>query len=136
MGFDIGRKRLGVAVSDESGRIASPVVVLEVEALKGDRRPLVRLIEDYEPKLGVVGLPLTLKGEEGVQADEVRALTAQYLEPLGLKLVFFDERLSSREAKRTFREAGVSERRARGKIDMIAATLFLQAYLDNMKADV
>ena len=133
MGFDVGRKRLGIAISDDSARVASPVSVLDVEALKADRRSLMRLMEDYEPELGVVGLPLTLKGEEGAQAEAVRELAEQLLGPLDLKLVFFDERLSSSEAKRTLREAGVKEKQARGKIDMIAATLFLQAYLDNMK---
>jgi putative Holliday junction resolvase len=133
MGFDIGQKRLGIAVSDDSGTIASPVTVLDVATLKADNRSLKKLIDDYEPIRGIVGLPLSLSGDEGTQAQEVRTLAQGLLETLNLELVFFDERFSSADAKRAMREANVSEKQARGRIDMIAATLFLQAYLDSLK---
>jgi putative Holliday junction resolvase len=133
LGFDMGRARIGVAVSDEHRTVASPVAVLDVAALGSDLRPLTRLKEEYEPDLCVVGLPLTLAGEEGSQAREVRKLSDTLLSAMGLPLVYIDERFSSTEAKRAMREAGISEKQARGKVDMIAATLFLQAYLDGLK---
>ena len=125
---------MGVAVSDDQRAVASPVTVLDVHTLKADTRPLKRLQQEYEPDLCVVGLPLTLAGDECAQARQVRALSERLLAELGLPLVYFDERLSSVEAKRTLREAGIPEKQARGRVDMIAATLFLQAYLDSMKA--
>jgi len=133
IGFDVGRKRLGVAVSDESATIATPVVVLDVDELKRDSRPLKRLVQDYEPDNAIVGLPVTLAGEEGPQAEEVRAFAGQWIAPLGIDVTFVDERLSSVDAKRALREVGMDEKQARGKVDMIAASLFLQSYLDSLK---
>jgi putative Holliday junction resolvase len=135
LGFDIGSSRLGVAVSDERRFVATPVAVLEVSVLKSDTRPLKRLQEEYEPDLCVIGLPLTLSGDEGPQARETRTLGDQLLKPLGLPLVYFDERLSSVEAKRALRQGGLTEKQVRGKVDMIAAALFLQTYLDNTRMD-
>src|SRR5574340_1578115 len=74
LGLDIGAARVGVAISDPSGCVASPIAVLDARELARDPRPLVRIAEDYEVESLVVGLPLTLAGEEGPQAAEVRAV--------------------------------------------------------------
>ena len=102
MALDIGNARVGVAVSDPAERVASPVCVLPAGDVVGCAKPFKRLLEDWEPELLLCGLPVA----------------------------FADERLSSREAKRSLREKGMGEREMRGKIDMIAASLFLQAWLD------
>ena len=135
MGVDIGSKRWGIALSDPQGRIATPHTVLDATGLKADGSPLKRLVEEWEITTAVVGLPYSLDGAEGPQAAEVRDSAFTILAPLGLDVVFTDERLSSAEATRTLREAGRTERQARGKKDMIAASLILQAYLDRMKVE-
>ena len=89
-----------------------------------------RVLEDWEPELLVCGRPMTLAGEEGPQAARVREQAERVAAACGLPLEFEDERLSSAEAKRILREQGLSERAMRGKVDMVAASLFLQAWLD------
>ena len=84
----------------------------------------------WEPELILSGLPYTLSGEEGPQASRIRGVAASIGKAAGLPVEFTDERLSSQEAKRSLRESGMSERDMRGKIDMIAASVFLQAWLD------
>lgn len=80
------------------------------------------------------GLPMTLSGEEGPQAARVRERAQQIAKRCDLPLEFADERLSSREAKRSLREKGLAEREMRGKVDMIAASMFLQSWLDARSA--
>jgi putative Holliday junction resolvase len=131
LAFDIGERRIGVAVSDPSGRVATPVTVLDAKALGADRSPLKRLIDDYEPELLVVGMPLTMAGEEGPQAQSVRATVGRLLEPLGIPVAYHDERLSSTEAERAMAAAGSDSRARRGSVDMVAAAILLQGFLDS-----
>ena len=98
--------------------------------MTGCAKPFRRLLEDWEPELFVCGLPRTLAGEEGPQAARIRKEAARISDACGVPHVFADERLSSAEAKRSLREKGLSEREMRGKVDMIAASLFLQSWLD------
>jgi putative holliday junction resolvase len=130
VGLDIGERRIGVAVSDPSGRVATPVRVLDAKALDADISPLRRLVDDYEPGELVVGLPLTMAGEEGPQAQRVRAFADRLAAAVGLPLVYWDERLSSSAAEKAMGQAGSSARDRRGAVDMVAATLILQGYLD------
>lgn len=89
-----------------------------------------RLLEDWDPGLLVCGLPYSLDGKPGPQAHLVEEQARSLSAACGIPLVFADERLSSSQAKRSLREKGMTERQMRGKIDMIAAALFLQAWLD------
>jgi putative holliday junction resolvase len=130
LAFDIGEKRVGIAVSDAAGRVASPVKVLSFDEVIGKGPALRRLIEDYEPELFLFGLPLSLSGAPSVQTDRVRASAAMIAAAWERPFEFCDERLSSVEAKRILREDGLDERRQRGKVDMIAASIFLQTFLD------
>ncbi|MDR3053059.1 MAG: Holliday junction resolvase RuvX [Coriobacteriales bacterium] len=130
LALDIGEKRTGVAISDASGRVASPVDVLDTVDVLAQAPRFRRVIEDYEPGLLLCGVPLSLDGEANMQALRTQALAQQIAQQLGLPLAFQDERLSSQEARRILRESGHSERSMRGKVDMIAASLFLQTYLD------
>lgn len=130
LALDIGEVRVGVAVSDPAGRVASPVCVLPAQEVLAHAVTFRRLLEDWEPELLVCGRPMTLAGEEGPQAARVREQAERVAAACGLPLEFEDERLSSAEAKRILREQGLSERAMRGKVDMVAASLFLQAWLD------
>ena len=130
LALDIGEVRVGIAVSDATGRIAMPVQVLPAAEVAGMARPFRLLLEDYEPDVLVCGRPETLGGEDGPQAERVMKVARSVADATGLPLEFVDERLSSREAKRILREQGLSEREMRGKVDSVAASLFLQTWLD------
>lgn len=121
---------MGIATSDASGTVASPVTVLPAQEVLQHARSFRRVLEDYEPELLVCGRPKTLAGEDGPQAERIMRQAHQIADACGLPLEFADERLSSREAKRILREEGMNERAMRGKVDMVAASLFLQAWLD------
>ena len=122
MALDIGETRVGVAVCDPGERVASPVCVLPAAEVLSCAKPFRRLLEDWEP--------YTLAGQEGPQAARIRAAADAVTKACGIPHEFADERLSSQEAKRSLREKGLSEREMRGKVDMIAASLFLQSWLD------
>ena len=131
LALDIGEVRIGIAASDASGRIASPVKVLPAAEVLGISRTFRRILEDYEPEVLVCGRPQTMGGEDGPQAERIMAQARQVADACDLPLEFADERLSSSEAKRILRAQGLKEKQMRGKIDMIAASLFLQAWLDS-----
>ncbi len=130
MALDIGKVRCGIAISDPQERVATPLCVLPTEEVRSNAPSFRRLCEDWEPELIVSGLPLTLSGQKGPQAQSIREVAQQVATALSLPLEFSDERLSSSEAKRVLREEGMSERDMRGKVDMVAASLFLQSWLD------
>lgn len=135
LALDIGEVRIGIAASDAAGKIASPVKVLPASEVLNQARTFRTVLEDYEPDVLVCGRPKTMAGEDGPQAARVMAEAKQIAEACGLPLEFEDERLSSSEAKRILREQGLREKEMRGKVDMIAASLFLQSWLDAHGAD-
>ena len=131
LALDIGEVRIGIAASDASGRVASPVKVLPAAEVLSCAKTFRRILEDYEPEVLVCGRPQTMSGEDGPQAERVMAQARSIAEACELPLEFADERLSSSEAKRILREQGLNEKQMRGKVDMIAASLFLQVWLDS-----
>lgn len=133
LGLDIGARRIGVAISDPLGRVATPLKVLDARKLAGDLTPLLRLAQEFEPGLLVAGLPLTLSGDIGPQAEEVRKKAEELAHALRLPLEVWDERLSTTEAMRSMSASGVSARDARAAVDMVAAALILQGYLDSRR---
>ena len=135
LALDIGEVRIGIAASDVSGRVASPVCVLPANEVLAQSRTWRRVLEDYEPEVLVCGRPLTMAGEEGPQSVRIREIAQKIADSCGVPLEFVDERLSSSEAKRILREQGYNERRMRGKVDMVAASLFLQTWLDAQALD-
>lgn len=134
LALDIGEKRVGIAVSDAHNSLALPVKVMPYHEVIDHARPFRMLLEDYEPDMLVVGLPRSLSGEEGPQAQRVRAAAEKIGAACNLEIAYADERLSSSDAKRILREQGLDERSMRGKVDMVAASLFLQAWLDARNA--
>lgn len=126
----MGEKRVGIAISDASARLASPVCILPAAEVMSCAKSFKRVLEDWEPELIVCGLPYTMAGEMGPQAERIKSTCTELAHKLGLPLEFMDERLSSQEAKRILREQGKSEREMRGKLDAIAASVTLQAWLD------
>ena len=128
LALDIGEVRIGVAVSDPDGAIASPVCVLPAQEVLSHARTFKAVLEDWEPELLLCGRPKTLAGEDGPQAQKI--IAQEIAKNCQLPLEFTDERLSSAEAKKILRAQGLSEKAMRGKVDMIAASLFLQSWLD------
>lgn len=133
MALDIGEVRIGVAISDPDERVATPVAVLPAAEVLAGAPSFRRLLEDWQPELMLCGLPYTLAGAQGAQAAHIFAVADKITAVCGIPHEFADERLSSQEAKRSLREKGIAERAMRGKIDMIAASLFLQAWLDSRR---
>jgi putative Holliday junction resolvase len=131
LGVDLGSRRIGVAISDPTGTIASPVEVVQRSgSVVHDHRRLLALAHEWEADTIVVGLPLSLDGSVGPAAravlDEVEALRA--VSPMPVDTV--DERLSTVVAQRHLREMGVDNRKARKVVDKLAAAVLLQAWLE------
>jgi putative Holliday junction resolvase len=133
LGVDFGEKRVGLAVSDATGTIATP---LETVQRRTGKRPPLAEIERIGRSLGVehvvVGLPLDLRGEENEWCREVRDVGRRLGERLGVDVSFVDERLSSVRAERAVRGSGLkkAERERKERVDAAAAQLILQAWLD------
>lgn len=135
LALDIGGARTGIAVSDRTGSVAIPLKVLPAAEVEQVSRSFRYILEDHEPDIIVCGLPQTMAGEEGTQAERIRAIAVKIGARTGIPVEFVDERLSSREAKRILREQGLNEKQMRGKVDMISASLFLQVWLDARKEE-
>jgi len=132
---DWGRKRFGVALSDPGRLIAQPLTTLTRR--EGQRPPiaaLLALIHAHDVTELVVGLPLSLEGEEGEAAAAVRAFGDALARRAALPVTFWDERLSTALALRSARAAGVKDRDSRDRIDQMAAVAILQHFLDARRA--
>lgn len=129
LGLDIGEKRIGVAVADTTTGLAMPLRVMNAQEVIDNAQSWRMLVQDNEPDLLVCGLPKTMRGATGQQAARISELAERIAQSCGVPLEFADERLSSAEAKRVLRAQGLSEREMRGKIDSVAASLFLETWL-------
>lgn len=133
VGLDYGRRRIGVALSDPSGVIASPHGVVEHHGEEPDSLPeaLLTLLESVGAGRIVVGVPLHMDGRAGEMAGEARAFARALRDRTGLPVEEWDERLSSSAAERALIESGAPRRvrREKGRVDAMAAALTLRAYL-------
>ena len=130
IGLDVGDRRVGISVSDETGTIAQGRGVYARQGLDEDAAHLARLAQEVGAIAIVVGLPLNMDGTEGEQRVKTRALAEPVAERAGLPLHYVDERLTSAEANRALREGGLSRRKRREREDELSAVLILQAWLD------
>lgn len=126
--LDIGDVRIGVAVTDPTRTIASPVEVITRIGWGPDTRRIKALCDRFETELVVSGLPLNMDGSEGFQAKKVRDLCAQ-LEKAGLTVFFQDERLSTVTAEDALLEGSLSRQERKGKVDKVAAAIILEQWL-------
>lgn len=131
LGLDIGGERIGVAISDEMGILASPLGMIR----RGGpvEEELSAYIRQYQPVKLVAGLPLGLSGREGPQAKEVRQYTDALAERVGIVLEYWDERLTTSIAERSLIGSGVRRKERRDRVDALAASVILQGYLDHAK---
>ena len=129
IGLDIGEKRIGVAFCDTKSSVSVPLKVIPAHEVMENSRAWRMLLEDNEPELLVCGLPKSMSGVHGKQAARIKNIAERIAQTAQLPVEFFDERLSSAEAKRYLREQGLSEREMRGKLDSVAASLILESWL-------
>lgn len=133
MGVDYGRRRVGVAMSDASGILATPLTTLQRRA--GKRPPVTRLLElaaRHGVGRAVLGLPLDPDGGESEWTAEVRTFAAQLADRGGFPVELQDERYSSAEAEARIRSAGLPRKKKedKGRVDAAAAAIILQDWLD------
>ncbi|MEV0648745.1 Holliday junction resolvase RuvX [Phytomonospora sp. NPDC050363] len=139
LAVDVGKVRVGVALSDPDGVLASPLVTLarDLATKKGiptDIAALVSLVEEHEVVEIVVGLPVTLAGTESFAARECRnyaRVLGRSVEPVPIRLA--DERLTTASASRRLAERGVKGRRRKAVVDQAAAVEILQQYLERLR---
>jgi putative Holliday junction resolvase len=127
LALDVGERRIGVAVSDSEGWLASPLLVVERREAQRDFARIVALVQEQAALRVVVGLPRTLDGDIGPQARRVQRWTGRLQPQLDVPIVYWDERYSTAEATRLL--AAIPSRRRPG-IDAAAAAVILQDYLD------
>lgn len=130
LALDVGDKRIGVAVSDPLGFTAEPLIVItRTASVKADLRSVEELLQRYDVSKIVVGMPVMLAGDEGIQAGKVREFVERLSRRLRIPVVTWDERLSTVEAERFLIKAGQSRSKRKQVIDKIAAAVILQSYL-------
>jgi putative Holliday junction resolvase len=129
LGLDVGDRRIGVAISDPTGSLASPVEVYHRRDQLADTQHVMDLADELAANGVVVGLPKNMNGTEGPQAEKTREF-ADTLTARGLEVHLWDERLSTVEATRRMVEQRHRRRGIQQRIDSEAAALILQTYLD------
>ena len=130
LGVDFGTVRVGLSVSDADRIISSPLATHTRNGDAADAAFFTKLVA-AEGLVGlVVGLPLHTGGEEGIKAKEARAFGAWIAGVTGLPVVFWDERYTTAAAEGAMRDAGMSHRKRKDRLDRVAAQIILQAFLD------
>jgi putative holliday junction resolvase len=133
LGVDLGTRRIGLALSDPSGTLASPLSVLERTGDRGaDHRAIVAAAQEADATAIVVGLPRSLSGRDGPAAREARAEVEELRAVAGdaLPVEMYDERLTTVTAQRTLVEAGMRRDARRKVVDKVAAAVMLQGWLE------
>ncbi len=129
LALDVGRKRIGLAVSDELGVTAQGIETLHRTRVRADLEALKTIAEKWNVRLLLVGRPLHMSGSESRQSEYTAEFAARLEEHLQLPLVLWDERLTSAEAERMLRDAGASLEAKKKSVDRLAAVLLLESYL-------
>lgn len=134
LGLDVGNRRIGVAVSDELGLTAQPVLTLERRRnRREDLRSLARLARRFGVAGIVVGNPLHLHGDQSTQSAKTQAFAAELGELTGLPIHLRDERLTTHEARQILYEAGHARQQHQRVVDQVAATLILKDFLEELR---
>jgi putative Holliday junction resolvase len=130
LALDLGKKRIGLALSDPLGISAQGLDTLQRSTIREDIAALEAIAREHQVQLVLLGHPLNMRGDEGWQAVYTRDFAQRLTERTGLVVRFWDERLTSKEAERVLRQSGISiEKRAKA-IDRLAAVILLASYLD------
>jgi putative Holliday junction resolvase len=134
LGLDLGERRIGLALSDPLELTAQSLAVWQRKgSLQQDLKYMQKVIQEYEVRGLVLGLPKNMNGTEGPMAVKVRDFGAALEKLCDLSIEYWDERLSTVSAQRVLIEADLSRKQRKGKIDQVAATIILQNFLDFKK---
>lgn len=131
LGVDLGDKRIGVAISDAEGKLAAPFKT--IKRSMGDIEELMKISNQEGIELIVVGLPLNMDGSLGEEGKKAQKFVSELQERAGIPVELWDERLSSFEAEQKLREAGKKGEKLKKSLDMAAAAIILQDYLDHKR---
>ncbi len=132
LGLDVGAKTVGLAISDLSRTIASPLETLSRGKFKDTARRLQAIIHEHGVGALVIGLPLNMDGSEGPRAQSTRQFAANLLGEIDIDICFWDERLSTHAVEGVMIKADLSRARRKQLVDKLAATYILQGALDRM----
>jgi len=135
LGIDLGAKRVGIAVSDPDGVVAHPLKLLEPKSDADLINSIRALVAEYDVGRIVVGLPMLMKGEAGSAAREAQKFADRLRDELAIAVDLWDERLSTVRANRALKEANLSPAERRKRVDMVAAQMVLQSWLDAHRRD-
>jgi putative Holliday junction resolvase len=135
LGLDVGKKRIGVAGCDGTGLIATGITTIERTSFERDIEQLRQLVEEREVQILVVGLPYSMDGSLGFQAQQVQKFARRLAKALQLPVEYVDERLTSLEAEQQLKEKKRFSSRDKGAIDRLAAAIILQQWLDSRRSD-
>jgi putative holliday junction resolvase len=131
LALDLGKRRIGLAISDELGITAQGLPTLERKNLRTDMARLRQLVREREVSEILVGDPLHMSGDSGRQSIAAREFAASLAKETGREVKLWDERLTTVEASRVLRESGIGiEKRAKA-VDKLSAVILLQSYLDS-----
>jgi len=133
MALDVGGRRIGVALSDTTRVLASPLTTLRAEPRDRVIAQIAALVAQHEVAEVVVGLPLTLSGEVGPQAQTVQTFADELRRAVDVPLHLFDERLTSVAAERMMIDMGIKPERRKARIDEVAASIILQDFLETRR---
>ena len=131
--MDVGARRIGMAVSDPMGILASPRGYIERRGMVADVEAIVGKAREWGAKAVLVGMPLTLKGKKGVQAELVDEFCQRLKQDGSVSVTTWDERFSTFDAESRLRAAGRKPSREKGRSDAAAAAVILQSYLDGRR---
>ena len=134
LGVDIGDVRIGIALSDPTGTLCTPLMTLDAKGVPEDQQRIAELAAEYEAEAIVVGLPINMDGSYGPAARSAQAFCRTLRSLTGLPVVTYDERLTSHEAEARLRAAGVQPSREKGRVDSAAAALILESYLAGQRS--
>ena len=130
LGLDVGDRRIGVALSDPTGMLATPLAAIDRRAAQGGLETVARLARENEAAAIVVGMPVSLDGSIGPQAQAVQSFISALSEVCPLPIHTVNEQYTSAEAERRLRDVGVEPSREPGRVDALAAAIILQEWLD------
>lgn len=133
MAVDLGSKRIGIALSDPDGRFASPLMVLSRKGGAQDLREVIEIARDYEVGTIVVGLPVNLRGEQSVAAENAQREIEKLRTLTDLPVETYDERLTSAAAHKSMQQSGLGREQRKDRVDKVAAAMLLQTYLDQIR---
>ena len=133
LALDVGERRIGLALSDPTELLASPIEALELDGREPAHETAARHASGMELSEIVVGMPYSMSGARGRQAGRVAAFVRELAELVEVPVTTVDERLSTAQAERLLRGRGVEPSRDKGRLDSAAAAVILQSYLDSRR---